>query len=105
VNLNEYQDKAMSFALPSAQNLAYMTYGLSGEVGELHSKLAKSIRDGLNGDAFAPDCIKEVGDVLWFVAGIAKQFNYTLEDVAQMNIDKLLSRQQRGTIQGSGDNR
>jgi NTP pyrophosphatase (non-canonical NTP hydrolase) len=48
---------------------------------------------------------KELGDVLWFVAGIAYSAGWTLEDIAKMNIDKLEDRRQRNVIQGSGDNR
>jgi hypothetical protein len=42
---------------------------------------------------------------LWGIAGVAEVFSWSLEDVAQMNIDKLASRNQRGVIDGNGDNR
>lgn len=105
MTLDEYQYKAMSYALDSAKSLSYMTFGLSGEVGELHSVLAKSLRDGFDRDKMVEDCIKELGDVLWFVSGIANQFGYSLDDVAAINLAKLESRKQRNKIQGSGDNR
>jgi NTP pyrophosphatase (non-canonical NTP hydrolase) len=48
---------------------------------------------------------KELGDVLWFVAVLSEHYNIDLQDVAIGNINKLRSRQQRGTLQGSGDDR
>jgi len=48
---------------------------------------------------------KELGDVLWYVANVASEFNLSLNEVARMNIDKLLSRKERGVLGGSGDNR
>ena len=44
--MNEYQQKAMTTCMPTCNNIAYMTMNLCGEVGELHSKLAKAIRKG-----------------------------------------------------------
>ena len=49
--------------------------------------------------------IKELGDVLWFVAIMADELGVSLEQVAQQNIDKLYSRQRRGALKGSGDER
>jgi NTP pyrophosphatase (non-canonical NTP hydrolase) len=48
---------------------------------------------------------KELGDVLWFVAVLAEHHGMDMQDVAVANINKLRSRQQRGTLQGSGDDR
>ena len=48
---------------------------------------------------------KELGDVLWYIANLSKELNVSLEDVAQKNIEKLQSRQQRNELHGSGDNR
>jgi hypothetical protein len=43
--------------------------------------------------------------VLWYVAQVASELGLDLEEIAQQNLDKLLSRQQRGVLSGSGDNR
>ena len=48
---------------------------------------------------------KEVGDVLWYIATLAHDIGFTLEEIGQMNYEKLHSRQQRGMLGGSGDNR
>lgn len=102
MKLDEYQEKAYSTALPTAKNIGYMLYGMAGEVGELHSIYAKNIRDG---KIDADNVKKEIGDVLWFVAGVCSLLGLKLSDIAQLNIDKLESRKNRNTIQGSGDNR
>jgi hypothetical protein len=44
-------------------------------------------------------------DILRALAGIADEYGYTMGQVAQTNIDKLVERRQRGTLTGSGDNR
>ena len=122
MELNEYQDKAMIACMPSSDNFAYMVFNLIGEVGELTSKVAKSIRkDQLsicdNGllvptehmrlvdKTIENDWKGEVGDICWQVAGLCKVMGWTLEEVCQANLDKLASRQNRGVIDGSGDNR
>lgn len=103
MELNEYQRSAYSYSLDSARNINYLLLGLSGEVGELHSLFAKNVRD--KGTIEWTAVKKELGDVLWFVSGIAEFLGMSLDDVAQTNLDKLESRKQRGTIGGSGDER
>jgi len=82
-------------------------FGLVGESGEIAEKFKKIIRDK-NGTLSAEDkieIIKELGDVLWYITTIAHLLGSDLETVAKRNNEKLLSRQARGKISGSGDNR
>ena len=102
-HLNEYQIQAMEVRLPSASP-EYAVLGLPGEVGELCSLVAKGIRDGRKFD-YDQMIKKELGDCLWFIAAIATDHGFTLEDVANSNIHKLQKRKAEGKLQGSGDNR
>jgi NTP pyrophosphatase (non-canonical NTP hydrolase) len=101
LSLNDYQAAAMGVRLEQADD-RYALDGLVGEVGELFSHLAKARRDGRKPDH---DLLikKELGDILWFVAAIAADQGYTLEHVANVNIAKLYSRKEHGTLRGSGD--
>jgi len=101
--MNDYQDKAMSYRLESATTM-YALLNLSGEVGELHSLLAKRIRDGQPAN-FDDLLAKELGDVLWTLTAITQDYGWTLSDIAEMNIDKLESRKQRNVLTGNGDER
>lgn len=121
MELNEYQEKAMSTCLPSCNNFAYMSLGLVSEVGELAGKVAKAVRKEeimleqndifYNGSHPANDAgaelhkglIGELGDVLWFVSGICNVLGLPLEDVADANLAKLAERKKNGTIIGNGD--
>jgi NTP pyrophosphatase (non-canonical NTP hydrolase) len=102
MQLNEYQKGAMSTKLPTA-NITYAVLNIAGEAGEITSKYAKSIRDNVPIDR--AEVAKELGDVLWCVTLAAEELGYTLEEVAQMNLDKLASRKKRDVLNGSGDNR
>jgi NTP pyrophosphatase (non-canonical NTP hydrolase) len=70
-----------------------------------HAK--KAIRDdgGRVSDERRAAMAAELGDVLWYVAQLASELELELEQIAQANLAKLLSRQQRGVLSGSGDNR
>lgn len=104
MDLNEYQKKAFSYAIKEARTVQYMVFGMSGEVGELASWYAKTIRDGI-GSRDYDEVKKEAGDVLWFVSSLCELYGWNLSDIAQMNLDKLESRKQRDVIKGDGDNR
>ncbi|MCK9445403.1 nucleoside triphosphate pyrophosphohydrolase family protein [bacterium] len=109
MTFQEYQDEARKTAIyPNKDNnFIYPTLGLAGEAGEVAEKIKKVIRDG-NGivsEEKKVEITKELGDVLWYVANLAKELGISLEEVAQKNLEKLQSRQQRGELHGSGDNR
>ena len=106
--LNEYQQRALETAVyPTGKKIIYPTLGLTGEAGEVADKVKKVIRD--NGQQFDEDHLNaialEISDVLWYVAVLANDLGYTLQNIAEMNYAKLKSRQERGKIGGSGDNR
>lgn len=103
MNFDEYQKKAWACALMSSKTTQYLLPGLAGEVGELSSLFAKSQRDNTALDYSS--VAKELGDVLWFVSTLAFYHGLSLADIAEANIEKLESRQKRGVIGGSGDNR
>lgn len=113
MTLEEYQKQAMTTCMDSSENFSYMFLNLVGEVGEFASKIAKAIRKELNyiddndlGTAVDDEELqKEAGDILWQLSGLCTVMGWKLEDIAQQNLDKLASRQQRNVIDGSGDNR
>lgn len=114
MELNEYQERAMETCMESCANDSYMLLNLVAEVGEFAGKIAKAIRKNEcsfdKGDYYVYkhhlDELKlEAGDILWQLAGVCYNMCWTLEDVAQANLDKLASRQQRGVIDGNGDHR
>ena len=109
MNFNEYQIKARETAVyPNINsNFIYPTLGLVGEAGEVAEKIKKVIRDnnGIISEEKKEEIKKELGDVLWYVANLAKELDIDLDDVAQGNIEKLFSRMERNKIHGDGDNR
>jgi NTP pyrophosphatase (non-canonical NTP hydrolase) len=107
--LSDYQRLSRRTATyPGAgDNIVYPTLGLSGEAGEVAEKVKKMLRD--DGGVMTGERLQalagELGDVLWYVAQVATEAGLDLEAVAQANLDKLLSRQERGVLSGSGDSR
>jgi NTP pyrophosphatase (non-canonical NTP hydrolase) len=102
MTLDQYQIEAMAFRLPTADR-TYALLNLASEAGEVVGKAAKYRRDGGNIDEYKTSIKKELGDVMWQAAAVARDHGFTLSEVCQHNLDKLSSRQQRDVIQGSGD--
>ena len=129
MNLNDYQLKARETAQYPSQptysmafpeytnetiraghcdyNLNYIVKGLAGEVGEFLNKLKKIERDrGYIIDSDGLISLRdELGDILWYLSMSCFELGLEFDDVAQENLDKLKSRQDRGTIVGDGDDR
>lgn len=103
-----YTEKALSTSLNlDRDDITYPVLGLAGESGEVAEKVKKIIRDkgGIMTDDDRLSIAVECGDVLWYINRMAWSLGYSLEEIAKMNIDKLKSRQKRGVLCGSGDNR
>ena len=111
MTVNEYQEAALATAVyPEQFRFIYPSLGMN-----VAEKVKKIIRDTMfSVDDYGAIVIshdnrielaKDVGDVLWYCATLSYDLGMKLEDVAQMNINKLKSRQERGKLSGSGDNR
>lgn len=88
--------------------IQYVTLGLVGEAGEIANKVKKQIRDHPKdafNDEFKRDMIGEIGDVMWYVSQLCNELGLDLESIMELNVEKLQSRKERGTLQGSGDER
>ena len=129
MTLNEYQRRAMSTRTQSSDNFTYMALGLVAEVGELADKVAKAVRkmrlsidnnqlqltdewiqswtqkEAEEYEKLMKGIKAELGDIMWFVSGLAEGLDIPLDDLAQDNLAKLADRKTRGVIIGDGDNR
>ena len=109
MNLDDYQKAALRTAAPrdKKNEFLHLVLGLVGESGEIAEKVKKIVRDHDSDLAKVDieDLKKELGDVMWYIAVIADYFDIPLSEVGEKNIEKLASRQKRGVLGGSGDNR
>lgn len=93
---NEYQALAartIDTNLTPKQMKAHALHGMVGEIGELHSIYQKIYQRHPDDEEHRK---KEVGDLLWFIAEYCTANNWNLEDVMQLNIDKLIARYPSG---------
>ena len=116
MNLNTYQKNAKETAIYPGQGtalgLTYCTLKVNGEAGEIAEHVGKAIRDDGYGTHTQEltltrydHLVKELGDVLWYIAIIADELGISLEHIAIANLQKLSARKARGTLGGSGDDR
>ena len=97
----KFDRKGKSLAIfPKEKALEYLALGLTSEAGEVAGKVKKNIRDGTESNVAS-----EIGDVLWYCAMLASEIDVSLGKIMEGNLEKLNDRKQRGTLQGSGDNR
>ncbi len=108
----DFRDGLMKYSkdgimIATENGLLEKILGLPGEAGETADKFKKILRDkgGMISPTDRDEIVKELGDVLWYVAMIAEYLEVPLSEVAKVNIDKLESRLKRKMIHGEGDNR
>lgn len=108
LNFNSYQEKAVATAIYGVgSKIIYPALGLGNEAGEVLGKIKKVLRDN-NGEFTKENSAiigDEIGDVLWYMAALARDLGLDLGTIASNNLKKLADRQARNVISGSGDSR
>ena len=94
---NKYQELALTTLnteLSEKDVLINSVMGLCGESGEAIDMVKKHLAQGheLDKEAFA----KELGDIAWYLAEAAYAVGYKLDDILEMNIQKLKARYPKG---------
>lgn len=97
LSFDQYQEAAartINEAQPTQLQLANFGMGLAGEAGEVCDHLKKVVFHGheLDREALA----KELGDALWYMAATASTVGLRLEDIAELNVEKLRLRYPEG---------
>lgn len=119
MDLEFYQKRALNTAVFSRND--YPLVALGEEAGEVMGKIAKfgrkndmSVEEVINiiaSPTFEAEIdlraavLKEMGDVLWQWAVLAKVLGFGAHEIAWANLDKLSDRKCRGVLDGEGDNR
>ncbi len=111
MDFDEYQRLAARTGFYGTEDkkyiLMYLSMGLAGESGEVIEKVKHVVRDQLG--EITPEkrelLKKEIGDVLWYASQIARAFDLSFDEIAELNIKKLADRAARGVIKSEGDTR
>lgn len=111
MTFEEYSEQAKKTSMYPAigfgdlAKIIYPSIKLAGETGEFMEKIGKIIRDddGRISSTRQLQLAMELGDILWYWAALIRELDLEPSFVAQLNLEKLLDRQTRGTIQGEGD--
>ena len=93
---NEYQylaSRTINTNLTVRDMELHAMHGMAGEIGELHSIYQKEYQGH---DVELEHIKKELGDLLWFIAEYCTSYDWNLEEIMQMNIDKLKARYPEG---------
>ena len=77
--------------------------GLPGEVGETIDLIKKWMFGGHN--LSYTELKEEISDVMWYLALMCYAFGFSLEEIAQININKLLERYPEGYSEHASQHR
>lgn len=96
MNGKEYQELAartINKELNAVEQEFHALHGMVGEIGEIHSLYQKKYQ----GHVLDHNHVKkELVDLMWFIAEFCTAWGWSLDDVMQLNIDKLKARYPQG---------
>jgi NTP pyrophosphatase (non-canonical NTP hydrolase) len=93
MNFSDFQKMSMRTIpkqTPHKDLLANFALGMIGEAAEVTEPIKKFVYHGHDLDL--PNIKKEIGDVLFYLAGLATLTGLDLGDIAKANIEKLKAR-------------
>lgn len=97
MNFEEYDELSKRTVNPDLdrnERILNWALGLAGEMGELVDPIKKHFFHKKPVDVVK--LMLEAGDLLYYLNALVREFGYTLEQVAEMNVDKLRARHPRG---------
>lgn len=107
LGFNEYQQNAVRTCGPDSSGWEHSTLvialGVGGEAGEVQELIKKSLGHGHK--LSKAELAKEIGDCLWYLAVLAHRYDIPLEQIAQLNENKLRARYPEGFSQQASINR
>lgn len=89
---NEYQylaARTIGENMNAVRQEKHALHGMVSEIGELHGIYQKKYQGH---DFDEHHAMSELGDLLWFIAEYCTSMGWLLEDVMEMNIEKLVAR-------------
>lgn len=102
---NQYQERAARTINKSTnimEQRQHALFGMASEVGEIHGIFQKQYQ-GHSIDY--QELRKELGDLLWFIAEFCTSNGWMMEDIMQLNLDKLEGRYPDGFEEDKSINR
>lgn len=111
LSFNDYDAFVLALAKMPRDTFAYAGLALAGESGEIAEKFKKLMRDDkVEKWSQIPEekrlaLLKELGDLQYYISYTAQSLGSSLQEVVDMNVEKLHSRAVRGVLGGNGDNR
>lgn len=87
---------------PKTNELKYIypCLGLAGEAGEVIEHVKKYARGDYDIENKKREILLEMGDVLWYLTRLANDFGFSLEQIIEANVDKLIDRRKNGKVVG-----
>lgn len=106
MEIREFQrtsTRTLNKELSKEQQISNMIFGANGELGEVTDILKKHLYQGheINKQHLA----EEIGDTLFYIVNLCSIYDINIEDVLQMNVDKLKKRYKNGFSIESSINR
>lgn len=95
MEFREYQRRAAETDQKTGEDLediAVHLLGLTGEAGSVAEAYKKKLRDKEAHGTWKVHLREELGDVLWYVAAVARKVGLDLDDIAAANLEKTRER-------------
>ena len=90
----KFENSCICFESKDFGGILNACLGLSGEVGEFNDMIKKWIFHEKPLDI--EHAKKEAGDICWYLAMLCESFGWSLDEIMQMNVDKLKARYPEG---------
>ena len=107
MTIKQYQKEVLRTVNQSIENdeekLKNFSLGLGGETGELLDLFKKYFYHGHKYDK--NKIKKEMGDIMWYLCNIANIFKFDMEEIMELNINKLRKRYPEGFTEEESINR